>query len=139
MAIVGPFTNGYVSVNWANLSDHVSEVTLDITLADVPVTAMGAGGVQRMMGLEDSKFEITFWQDEATASSVGAVLWACRTAGTAVPVKIAESGASFGTANPTWSGNCILTDYPPISGKVGDALSTKATFVVSGTVTKGTA
>jgi hypothetical protein len=31
-----------------------------------------------------------------------------------------------------------MTDYPPIGGKVGDALATKASFVVSGTLTSGT-
>lgn len=131
------FTNATLVLAGTDLSDHVAEVTLDMSIADVPVTAMGAGGVQRLAGLEDSKLDVTFWQDFA-ASSVDKTLIAIRNGGTAVPFTLSASGTAYSDTNPKYAGSVIMTDYPPIGGKVGDGLQAKASFVVSGTITRGT-
>ena len=112
-------TNAYVSVNGVDLSDHVSDVTLDMSIAAVPVTAMGDGGVANLAGLESGKIDITFWQDFASGK-VDATLIAIRNAGTAVAVKIAANGTAISATNPSYTYQAILTDYPPVSGAVGE-------------------
>lgn len=131
-------TNAAVTVAGVDLSDHVSDVELDLTAADVDVTAMGAGGKQRLAGLQDNKVTITFWQDFA-ASSVDATLYAAFAAGSLVAFSVAAAGTAYAIpGNPKFSGTAIITDYPPIGGGVGDGLKVKATLSVSGTVTRGT-
>ena len=130
-------TNAYVSVNGVDLSDHVSDVTLDMSIAAVPVTAMGDGGVANLAGLESGKIDITFWQDFASGK-VDATLIAIRNAGTAVAVKIAANGTAISATNPSYTYQAILTDYPPVSGAVGAGMASKCSFVSSGTVTRGT-
>ena len=130
-------TNAGVIVNGVDLSDHVSDVTLDISIAAVPITAMGDGGVANLAGLESGKIDITFGQDFA-AAQVDATLVAIRNAGTAVPVKISANGTTISATNPSYTYQAILTDYPPVAGAVGAGMASKCSFTASGTVTRGT-
>jgi len=135
MALV--FTNANVKVNAVDLSTYVAEVSFDMTINPVEVTAMGAGGKQFLAGLEESKVDLTFWQDFGS-STVAQTLQAIRNGGTAVTISIIPSGTVASATNPHYTMQAILTDYPPVTGKVGDALQAKASFVVSGTITQGT-
>lgn len=130
-------TNAQVKVNGVDLSTYVSEVQFDMTINPVEVTALGSGGKQFLAGLEESKVDLTFWQDYS-ASTVAQTLQAIRNGGTAVALSIIPNGTVASATNPHYTMNAILTDYPPVSGKVGDALVAKASFVVSGTITQGT-
>lgn len=130
-------TNAYVSVNGTDLSDHVESVTLETSVNEVDVTAMGAGGKQRLAGLQDNKVTLTFWQDYA-ASKVDATMWAIVKGGTAVAFKIGANGTAFSATNPSYSGSAILTGYQPVAGKVGDGMQSQVTLMVDGTITSGT-
>jgi hypothetical protein len=99
---------------------------------------MGDGGERHLVGLENSKFSVNFWQDHA-ASSVGPTLDAIFQGGTAVAFKIADAGTAFSTTNPTYSGNCVSLDQTPVAGKVGDGQQNTVAFVVDGTISQGTA
>ncbi len=129
--------NAYLLLNNVNLSDHIESITLDWSVTDVQVTAMGDGGVQHLAGLQDNKLTLTFWQDHASAS-VGPTLDALLAAGTAVAFKVADSGSSFSATNPTYSGSAIAISYQPISGKVGDGQQSSVNLVCNGTITAGT-
>ena len=130
-------TNANVKVNGVDLSAWTSEVSLDMTLNAVEVTAMGAGGKQFLQGLEESKIDLTFWQDYA-ASAVHATLLAVRNGGTATTIQIIPNGTAVSATNPRLTAVAVITDYPILAGKVGDGLSAKVSFVVSGTVTSAT-
>ncbi len=134
-------TNAWVRVNGVDLSDHVSEVTVDTTANDVDVTAMGAGGKQRITGLRDDKFTMTMFSDFA-ASKVDATLSALlptgTTSGSLFLVEVAANGTAISSTNPKYSGTCILTEYQPIGGKVGDAAMTPLSFPVNGYISRST-
>ena len=134
---VQAFTNANVKVNGVDLSTWVSEVQLDITRNPVEVTAMGAGGKQFVGGLEETKVDVIFWQDFA-ASGPAQTLQAIHSAGTAIALSFIPSGTVPGATNPHYTMTALLTDYPPLQAKVGDAIPVKASFVVSGTITQGT-
>ena len=130
------FTNPQLVVNGVDLSNHVADVTLDISIASVEMTAMGATGKAYLAGLYEGKIDATFWQDFA-AGSVDATLSAIWTAGTAVAFSLIGSGTTPSSTNPRYSGSMVMSDYPPMSGAVGSGLSTKASFVTTGAITRG--
>lgn len=131
------FLNGSVTINGVDLSDHVSELSLELSKEQVDVTAMGANAHQWLGGLENDKLTVTWWQDFAT-SEVDATLYPIWSAGTAVAFSVWAAGTTTSSTNPKYSGSVILADYTPIDGKVGDGLAAKVSFMVSGTVTRGT-
>jgi len=130
-------TNAYVLLNAVDLSKNVESVTLTWAKTDVPVTAMGDGGLMHLAGLEDNKIEVTFWQDH-TVASVGPTLDAIFAAGTAVAFKIADAGTSISATNPSYSGSALALTYTPVSGKVGDGQQAPLSLVVNGTIAQGT-
>ena len=132
------FTNAYVLLNAVDLSDHVESITLNWTKNDVVVTAMGDLGEQHLPGIENNTLTVNFWQDFA-ANKVDATLKSILQGGTPVAFKVAATGSSFSSTNPTYSGSAILLDYQPLNGKVGDGLQTQVTIPVNGTITYGTA
>jgi hypothetical protein len=130
------FTNGVFNINGVDYSADVQEGTLTVAIADVDVTAMGAGGKQRLAGLQDNKLDVTLFNE---LGSTEKNLWAIITGGTPVAFFCAGSGSSYSDSNPKYSGTVVCLGFEPVGGKVGDALMTKPSFVVSGTVTRGTA
>lgn len=135
--------NAWVKINGTNdISDHVSEVSVNMTAADVDVTAMGAGGHQRILGIRDDSFTLTAFSDFA-ANSLDAIMYplftASNNAGSLFLVEVAANGSTISSTNPKYSGTVILTEYTPISGAVGDASTTSLTLPVNGTITRGTA
>lgn len=128
------FTDGRVEINSVNLSTLVRKVTLKIN-ADAPSsTAMGATFQGRKGGgLKDWSVDVEFNQDFA-AASVDATLFALLAVSTSVKVR-ATTGA-ITTTNPEFQGNAVLTDYTPISGKVGDMGVAMAKFDADGTLTR---
>jgi predicted secreted protein len=127
----------WVRVNNVDLSDHMSEVTVSMSAADVDTTAMGAGGHQRILGIRDDSFNMTAFSDFA-AAKVHATVNPLFVAGSLFLVEVAASGSTISATNPKFSGTCILTEYSPIAGAVGDAAMTPLTFPVNGTIAIGT-
>lgn len=130
-------SNAFVRINSVDLSDHIAEVTVSMSAADVDVTAMGAGGHQRILGIRDDSFQLTAYSDFA-ASKIDATLWPLFSGGSLFLVEVVGQGSSASSTNPRWSGTCILTEYTPVSGAVGDAAMTPVTLPVNGTITRGT-
>ena len=67
-----------------------------------------------------------FFQDFA-ASEVDATLFGL--VGTAVAVAVRPLNTTIAATNPEYQGSGILTSYPPMSGAVGEELTTTARFV----------
>lgn len=130
--------NAAVLINGVNLSDHVKEVEVVMTAADIDVTAMGANGHQHLAGIRDDKFSITFFSDFASAS-VHATLMGPFASGTSfVTVQVWANGSTSSATNGCFQGTCIILDYSPINGGVGDASMTQIEFPVNGTISYAT-
>ena len=54
-------------VNAVDLSDHVREITINMSADDLDATAMGALSKAHAVGLRDDRMEVTFLQDYASA------------------------------------------------------------------------
>jgi len=79
-----------------------------------------------------------FNADDA-AGAVSASLWTVHTGAAAVAFVIRPDAGVVGPTNPQYSGNCVLTDFDPVSGSVGDLNMSPITLQVTGDVTRATA
>jgi hypothetical protein len=129
--------NAAVRIASTDFSDHVSEVTVNLTAADVSTTAMGAGGEERLAGIRDDSFELTMFSDFASAS-VDAVLQAQMYGSSLFLVEVWAAGTTTAATNPKYSGTAILLEYQPIAGSVGDASMTTLQLPVNGTISRAT-
>jgi hypothetical protein len=132
--VLGPNTT--VTVNGTNISDHVTNVTVEDAREEVDVTGFDEDFREFTGGLRDASITMTVLQDYASGS-VDAVISPLYFNDTAGTVKV----------NPDTSGTVVYTmiakpyGWSPVSGGVGDANSIDVTFRNSGTVglTRGTA
>jgi hypothetical protein len=130
--------NASVKINSIDLSDHMSSVSVETTADDIDVTAMGAGGRQHLAGIRNDQFTFEAFSDFA-AAEIDATLWPLMvTAGTVFLVEVWADGTTTSTTNPKYSGSCVMLEYNPISGSVGDASMTPLTLPVNGTITRAT-
>lgn len=134
------FTNVYFMLNSVDLSAYVVQASLpNLTRAALKDTAMGSTtGETFAVGLPAGSFSVTFNADFA-ASASEATIYAVHNGGAAVTFEVCPNGSTVATTNPKYSGSCILTSYTPIEGATGDKGSIKATFQITGAVTRAIA
>ncbi|MBM4570270.1 hypothetical protein GS534_24155 [Rhodococcus hoagii] len=117
----------YIEVNGVDFSDHVSSVEVQLKKAGVDTTNFSGGGKEQVAGLKDDEFTLNFQQDFA-AGEVDAVLYPLFDLETEFVVKVRPKAGATSPTNPQYSGTCILLEYQPLSGKVGDLSETKVKF-----------
>jgi len=128
------FTDAKVEVNSIDLSDHVREVGLNLD-GDVPdATVMGKTTKVKLNGLKDWSVTLKFAQDFA-AGEVDATLFPLW-GSTAFPVTVRPDNAARSATNPEYSGNCLLSNYQPLSGSVGDLAEAPITLAGSDTLSR---
>ncbi|MGW0939111.1 hypothetical protein [Streptomyces sp. NPDC002666] len=114
----------YIVVNGTNFSDHVSEVTVNLSKDDVETTSFSGGGRERVAGLKDDSFELKIQQDYANGST-DAVLYPLYNNETEFTIEVRPTSSAVSATNPKYTGTCILLEYSPLDGKVGDLSETK--------------
>jgi hypothetical protein len=130
------FTNGFVSVNGVDLSDHVTNVTIDIQSDEVDITAMsGEGWKTNTGGLKSWSAQFTFQQDFA-AGKVDATIWPLLGTSTEVVLKPVNGGTT--STNPEYSGNVLVNAYSPIANGVGELATVQVTWPGSGALSRAT-
>ncbi len=127
-------TDAYVSINGNDLSDHVSQVTINYSADMQDDTTMGQTSHVRLGGLKDWSVDVEFHQDFA-AAALDSILFPL--VGVNFPVVIRPvKGTAVGTSNPNYSGTAILESYKPLGGSVGDLAKTNITVPGSGTLSR---
>lgn len=129
-------TNPKITINSVDLTGNISQVTLDMSFAEVSTTAFGNSAETRIAGLGDHSFTASFHQDFA-ASGVEATIYPLLGTTTAVTVKAVNSTTT--TTNPEYQFTVLVNGWSPVSGNVGELLTADVTWPVSGAVTKATA
>lgn len=117
----------FIEVNAVNFSDHVSSVEVNLVKDEIETTNFSGSGRERVAGLKDDSFVINFQQDFA-AGEVDAVLYPLWNLETEFVVKVRPTAAAVSATNPEYSATCILLEYQPLSGDVGDLSETEVTF-----------
>lgn len=129
-------TNPVVYINGVNLSDHITQLSIDQTWAEVDTTAFGDAAVRRVAGLGDNSVSIDFQQDFA-ATSVDQTINPL--VGSTAPVQVWASGSATSSTNPKYTFNVLVNEWHPIGGAVGDLAMASVTWPCDGTVARATA
>jgi hypothetical protein len=130
--------NSVITVNGVDLSDHCTMVEVscsqDIQDATTMVAAGTALGTVKRAGKRDDSIQASFLNDFA-AGEVYATLWDLFDDKTVFEVEVRATDAAAGATNPVFEAQCVIGNFSPIAGNVGDLSSTDVTFEVSGVVT----
>ena len=129
------FVDASVVINSVDLSDHVRQVTLNVSAAELDDTAMGDTFRSRIGGLKDWSVTLEFNQDFA-ASEVDATLWPLL--GTTTTITIKPTSGSVSATNPSYSGTVLVSQYNPLTNGVGDLATTSVTWQGAGALTRAT-
>lgn len=116
-----------IVVNGVDFSDHVSSVEVSMKKKSIDTTNFSGGGTEVQAGLKEDTFVINFQQD-FNASEVDATLYPLYDDENEFTVAIRPVQAAISSSNPEYSATCVLLEYQPISGKVGELSDTKITF-----------
>lgn len=126
-----------------DMSNRVTKVTLERDGDEHDDTVMGMSAHSRVIGLESWQFNMGMIQSFSTADAgentnkVLRELYNVSKAGSKFLVTVRKHSTQLlGEGNPTWSGLCVLKNYNPLDGEVGDLLKTEVTFLGSGNLSE---
>jgi len=125
-----------IKINSVDLSDHVTNVSLNRQFDELEVTAMGDTAHKFVKGLEASTLQLDFLSDTA-AASVNATLQAAW--GTTVAFTLLQDkGTAVSATNPLITGTILVNKTQDINGGTGDIAKQSITFTVNGATTIAT-
>ena len=124
-----------ITINTVDLSEYLKDVSLTYEADELETTASGDTSKEFIAGLKSWKVDATVNQDY-TASKVDATLFPLVGAAP-FAIILRPTSAAKGANNPEFTGNCILTSYPPMSGAVGEVATVKFTMRGTGALARG--
>ena len=125
-----------VKINSVDLSDHVTQVTLNRNFDELEVTAMGDTAHRFVKGLEASSVTISFLNDTATASVLQTLQAAWGTTVTAVLLQ--DKNTAVSATNPLYTFSILVNKTTDINGATGDIATQDITFTINGATTVAT-
>lgn len=128
-------TDYAVTINGSDFSATLNSVELSQEADDLETTAFGSTWRTRIGGLKQASLTLNFMQDFA-AGSVDATLNPLL--GSIATVVIKPTSSAVGTANPSYTMTCLVTQYSPFASSVGDIATLSVTWPVSGSVVRAT-
>jgi len=124
-----------ITVNTVDLSAYLKNVTLNYEADELETTSTGsAGNKSYIAGLKSWSVDATVNQDFA-ASKVDATLFPLIGAA-AFAIILKPTSADVSATNPSFTGSCILTKYPPLSGAVGEVSTVSFNMRGTGALTR---
>jgi len=126
-------TDYNITIGGSDFSSSIASAELSIEVDDVETTAFGDSSRTRVGGLQTGTLTLDFHQDFGS-SSVDATLEPL--IGTSVAIVIKPTSAAAGATNPTYSFNCLVTQYSPFASSVGDLATVSVTWPVTGDITR---
>lgn len=129
-------TDYVIKINGTDFSTSLNQAELTIEAEDLETTAFGQGFRTRIGGLKQASITLQFMQDFA-AASVDATLNPL--VGSIATVVLIPAGTAITSTNPSYTANCLVTQYSPLASSVGDLATFSITWPVTGTVTRATA
>jgi hypothetical protein len=132
-------TNAFVTINGVNLSDHIASITLTTTDDVIETTAFGTSARTRVGGLADNSVAFEFHQDYAASSVEATINGSPSLVGTVTAVVVKPNGSTTAAANPAYSFNCLVSEWTPLSGAVGELATASVTWPIDGAIAKAVA
>ena len=128
-------TNPSITVGGVDLSDHISNITLETKYDIIETTTFGSTSKTRVAGLADNNITLDFMQDFGS-SSVEATIYPLL--GTATSIVIKPVAGTTTTTNPQYTVSAVVADWTPLKGGIGQLSTASVTWPVSGAITKAT-
>ena len=125
-----------VKINSVDLSDHVTQITLNRNFDELEVTAMGDTAHRFVKGLEASSVTISFLNDTSTASVLQTLQAAWGTTVTAVLLQ--DKNTAVSATNPLYTFSILVNKTTDINGATGDLSTQDITFTINGATTVAT-
>ena len=129
-------TNAYVTINSVNLSDHIASITLTTTDDVIETTAFGSSARTRIGGLADNSVAFEFHQDYAASSVEATINGSPSLVGTVTAVVVKPNGSTTAADNPSYSFNCLVSEWTPLNGAVGELATASVTWPIDGNITQ---
>jgi hypothetical protein len=126
-------TDYNITIGGTDFSSSIASAELSIEVDDVETTAFGDSSRTRVGGLQTGTLTLDFHQDFG-ASGVDATLEPL--IGTSVAIVIKPTSAATAATNPTYSFNCLVTQYSPFASSVGDLATLSVTWPVTGDISR---
>ena len=125
--------NAYVVFGTNDLSDHISNISLQTSYDIIETTSFGQTSKTRVAGLADNSATFEFHQDFAT-SSVEQVIYPLL--GTAVTCTVKPVNTTVSATNPSYTFSVLISEWTPLNGGVGELATASVTWPISGAITK---
>jgi hypothetical protein len=125
--------NAYVVFGSTDLSDHVSNISLNTTYDIVETTAFGDTARKRVAGLADNSVTFEFHQDYATGSVESTIY---PLLGTAITCEVRPINTTVSASNPKYTFSVLISEWTPLNGSVGELATASVTWPISGNITK---
>lgn len=121
-------TDGFVSINNVDLSDHAFSIDMPDTKEQVDVSGFNSAGNKEFLpGQRDQTLTIGFLQDFA-ASEVHQTLEPLFRQNTTFPFTVQPTSSAVSSTNPKFSGTANIYEYNGISGQINGRLEFTATL-----------
>ena len=128
-------TNPLITIAGTDLSDHITQITLDTKYDIVETTSFGSTAKTRVAGLADNSVTIDFLQDFGS-SSVESIIFPLL--GTATTIVIKPVSTTTSTTNPSYTVTALISEWQPLKGGIGQLATATVTWPVSGPIQKVT-
>lgn len=128
-------TSPSISIAGTDLSDHITNITLETKYDIIETTTFGSTAKTRVAGLADNQITIDFIQDFA-GSSVEQTIYPLL--GTSASIVIKPVSGSTTSTNPQYTVSALVADWTPLKGAVGQLSTASVTWPISGAITKAT-
>ena len=126
-------TNPSITIGGIDLSDHISNITLETKYDIIETTTFGSTSKTRVAGLADNQVTLDFMQDFG-ASSVESTIYPLL--GTSTTIVMQPVAGSATTTNPKYTVSALVADWTPLKGGIGQLAIASVTWPISGAITK---
>lgn len=125
---------GYVDV-----SQYLSDASLSMTSDTKETTNYRSDGWKEFLqGLKSAQLGVN-WRDDVDASALEVLLWNAYDAGTVVAWKLRGKVDVPSDQNAEYGGSCLIQEFMPIGGSVGELDEASHNYQVTGPVTRAVA
>lgn len=138
----GVWLSTSTSTGTRNVSNRVMKCTLKRDADEHDDTVMGLTAHSRVMGLESWEFQLEMLNAFSTGdggenvNTLLSTIYTRSKSGLKSMIVVAKDSTSTASGLPTFSGLCVLKNYNPVDGAVGDLLKTSVTFMGAGNLTE---
>ena len=127
-------TNALVTINSVDLSDRVASISLNSAIDVIETTAFSSTEARtRIGGLADNSITIEFHQDYASGEVETTIF---PLIGDTTVVTVKPENAATSATNPLYTVTCLVSEWSPLNGAVGELATASVTWPVSGAIAK---